>query len=164
MSAAIQVPVSRRATRSQIDFFLGQKQIAIVGVSRNPHDFTRMMYKEFRKRGYEVIPVNPASSEVEGAKCYPSLREAPPVSSVLLMTPPETTSVVAEDCIAAGVKQVWMYRAVGRGAVDENAAQRCREAGIDVIAGECPFMFFPRCGFPHNVHGLLRRILGSYPD
>lgn len=163
MSAAIQAPVFPHTTRSQIEAFLSQKRIAIVGVSRDPRDFTRMLFRDFQKRGYDAVAVNPAVADVDGAKCYANVREVPNVSAALLMTPAEATPAVVEDCIAAGIRQVWMYRATGRGAVDESAVERCREQGIDVIAGECPFMFFPKTGFPHNVHGLLRKIFGSYP-
>lgn len=163
MSAVIQLPVPRRATRSQIDAFLAHKRIAFVGVSRNPRDFSRMLFREFQKRGYEVIPVNPKLTNVDGIQCYSSLREAPNVPAVLLMTSPEVSSAVMDDCIAAGVKQVWMYGAAGKGAVDEGALERGREFGLDVIRGECPFMFFPKPGLPHNLHGFVRRILGTYP-
>ncbi len=80
-----------------------------------------------------------------------------------MMTPADVTERVAQECIDAGVKQIWMYRALGAGAVNADAVHKCREHGIDVIAGECPFMFLPHTGFIHRVHGFLRRIGGSLP-
>ena len=47
------------ALRARIDDFLSRKRLALVGVSRNPQDFTRSMFREFRRRGYDVVPVNP---------------------------------------------------------------------------------------------------------
>lgn len=150
-------------SRAQINEFLQQKRIAVVGVSRNPGDFTRKLYDEFQRRGYDLVPVNPAITELAGAKCYSSVRDVQPVSAVLLLTAPEISERVAEDCIAAGVRHVWMYRAMGQGAVSSKAVQLCRQQGINVIAGECPFMFFPDAGFIHRVHGWISRIAGSYP-
>ena len=164
MATTMQVHKLERTSRSQIDEFLAQKRIAVVGVSRNPRDFTRMLYREFQKRGYNVVPVNPGVAEIDGARCYENVRQIqPPVSAALLMTSSEITDRVVEDCLAAGVAHVWMYRASGRGAVSASAVEMCHARGVNVIAGECPFMFFPKTGFLHRGHGFIRKILGSYP-
>jgi hypothetical protein len=82
---------------------------------------------------------------------------------VLLMTAPAVTDVVVRDCAEAGIKRVWMYRAAGRGAVTAEAVRFCESSGMSVIPGECPFMFLPGGAWIHRVHGLVRKIAGSYP-
>jgi hypothetical protein len=52
---------------------------------------------------------------------------------------------------------------VGAGAVSRGAVEFCRSRGIRVIEGECPFMFLPNAGFPHQFHGFCRKLLGAYP-
>ena len=42
-----------------IEDFLSQKRIAMIGVSRNPKDFSAALFEGLRKRGYEMVPVNP---------------------------------------------------------------------------------------------------------
>jgi predicted CoA-binding protein len=79
------------------------------------------------------------------------------------MTSAPVAESVVRECAAAGVKRVWLYRAVGRGAVSEPAVQACKDAGIDVVIGECPFMFLPEPEFPHNLHVLIKRITFTYP-
>jgi predicted CoA-binding protein len=75
--------------RERIDDFLGQKRLAIVGVSREPNDFTRALFREFLTRGYDVAPVNPAITEMEGQHCFARLQEvAPPVDGAVLLTSP----------------------------------------------------------------------------
>lgn len=144
--------------------FLGQKRLAIVGVSQQPKDFSRAVFREFRNRGYEVVPVNPAAKEIEGQQCFGSVREVqPPVSSVLLMTPPAATEAVVRDCAGAGVERVWMFRGGGTGAVSPEAIRFCEANGIAVIPGECPFMFLPGASLIHRFHGFIRKITGSYP-
>jgi predicted CoA-binding protein len=161
MSASI---ATARATRADIDEFLARKRFAAVGLSRNPQDFTRKLIEEFERRGYEVVPVNPGASEIGGHACLTSVQEInPPVDAALLLTSPSTTDGVVRDCAAAGVTHVWMYRGGGQGAVSADAVAFCHERGMKVVAGECPFMFLPKTGFPHRVHGLVRKILGSYP-
>lgn len=144
--------------------FLGQKRLAIVGVSQQPGDFSRALYREFRNRGYEVVPVNPAATEIEGELCFANIRDVqPPVSSVLVMTPPAATETVVRDCAGAGVARVWMFRGGGQGAVNPEAVRFCEANGIAVIPGECPFMFLPRASLIHRFHGFIRKISGSYP-
>lgn len=153
------------ASLAEIREFLGRRRLAIVGVSRNPRDFTRSLFREFVTRGYEVVPVHPGIEEIEGQRCYARIQEiAPPVEAVLVLTPPAVTNEIAHDCVEAGVAQLWMYRATGAGAVSGEAIAYCEANGICVIAGECPFMFFPQTGFPHRVHGMVRRITGRYPQ
>ena len=144
--------------------FLGQKRIAVVGVSREPRDFSRSLFRELRERGYDAVPVNPDASEIEGQPCFARLQDvAPPVDGALLMTSPAITEKVVHDCAEAGVHRVWMYRATGAGAVAPAALQFCESNGISVVPGECPFMFLPNSAWFHRFHGLVKKIAGSYP-
>ena len=146
-----------------INDFLAQKRIAMVGVSRDPRDFSIMLFKELVRRGYDVVPVNPSMPEVLGRPCFARVQDIQPaVEGVLLMTTPGITDTVVSDCAEAGIKRVWMYRAGGTGAVSDKAVAFCRERGIEVVPGECPYMFFPHAGL-HRVHGFIRKITGHYP-
>ena len=150
--------------REQIDGFLAEKRIAIVGVSRTPNDFTRMMMKEFVSRGYDVVPVNPAVQELDGRRCYARVQDIlPPVKSALIMTPPGVTEQVVRDCAQAGVKQVWLHKGVGPGAASEAAINYCHEHGMGVIPGFCPFMFFEQTPWFHRAHVFLLRLGGNFP-
>lgn len=141
--------------------FLGQRRFAFVGVSRNPSDFSRSVFRGFTARGYDVIPVNPSMEAVENRPCHRSILDiTPPVEAVFLMTPPALTERVARECADAGVRMVWMHRGVGQGAVSPEALAFCRVHGIDVVAGECPYMFLQNTGMLHRIHGFLRRLLG----
>ncbi len=152
------------ATRKDIDDFLGQKRLAVVGVSRNGRDFTRSLFRELQGRGYDVVPVNPNLREVDGVPCFPHIRDvSPPVEGALLLTSPAVTEQVVEECAQAGIGRVWMFRAAGAGAVSRDALRFCASKGIRVVDGECPFMFLPATGWFHRMHGLIRRLLGRYP-
>ena len=147
-----------------IEDFLAQKRIAMIGISRNPKDFSAVLFEEFRKRGYDMVPVNPNVREVMGQPCFAHVQEIqPPVDGALLMTTAEVTDTVIADCAAAGIRRVWMYRAGGKGAVGEKAVAFCQEHGIQVVPGQCPFMFLPGTGGVHKFHGVIRKIFGTYP-
>jgi predicted CoA-binding protein len=151
-------------TRNAIDELLGVKRLAVVGVSRNPKDFTRRLFREMRSRGYDLVPVHPEAAEVEGVPAVARVADAsPPVDAALLLTKPAVTGEVVRQCHAAGIRRIWMYRAVGAGAVNPQAVDFCQTNGMTLVAGECPFMFLPGSGFPHNFHASCRKLLGSYP-
>ena len=146
------------ACLEEIQDFLAQKRIAVVGASRNPKDFNSAVFREFRQRGYEAVPVNPHTGEIEGTRCYDSVGEiAPPVDAALLLTKPEVTETVVNDCARAGIGRVWMYRA------DPASIEFCRRKGIRVIAGYCPFMFLPKAAWVHRMHGFVMKITRAYP-
>jgi hypothetical protein len=154
-----------KATLSEIESFLATKRIAVVGVSRNPADFSRLLWGELRKRDYELIPINPFAEEIDGLQSYKSILDVKPVpQAALLMTRPDATEVVSRDCVEAGVEKIWMYRAIGSGAVSEKAVDYCRAAGLEVIDGHCPFMFLPNAGLVHSLHAAIAKFTGGYPQ
>jgi predicted CoA-binding protein len=151
-------------TLTQIDDFLGRKRLAMVGVSRHPKDFSRSLFEELRRRGYDMVPVNPDVAEVEGQRCYARVGDiVPPVQGALLMTKPAVTEEVVRECQSAGIQAIWMYRATGKGSVNSSAAEFCSSHGMTLVAGECPFMFLPETAWIHRLHGLCRKLTGSYP-
>lgn len=152
------------ATMDRIQEFLGHKRFAMVGVSRRPEDFSRSLFGEFLRRGYETIPVNPDTPEIAGRRCFAHITEIqPPVEDALLMTAPAATDAVVRECAQAGVKRVWMFRGGGQGSVSEDALRFCEAHSIQVIPGECPYMFLPGGSLVHRLHGFVRKITGSYP-
>ena len=144
--------------------FLAQKRIAVVGVSRNPKDFNNSLFRDLRAAGYDAVPVNPLVKEVDGLRCFDRVQAiAPPVDGVLIMTRPDVTASIVRDCLEAGVKRVWMYRAAGPGAVSQSATEFCEKNGIRVVAGRCPYMFLPNTAWFHRLHGFLVKLAGKYP-
>jgi len=152
------------ASLELIEEFLAQKRIAVVGVSRNPTDFNRRLFQEFRQRGYDAVPVNPQAAEIDGQRCFARVQEiAPPVDGALLMTPPRITEQVVRDCAEAGIRRIWIYSAVGKGAVSQAAVDFCQASGLKAIVGLCPYMFFPNAAFFHRLHGFFLKLSGRYP-
>ncbi len=151
-------------TREDVDGFLKHKRLAMVGVSRDPKDFSRGLFRDLRRRGYDMVAVNPQLAELEGEKCFARVRDiTPPVDGALLMTPPRVTEDIVQECAAVGIRRVWMHRGGGTGAVSEQAIEFCRQKGMRVVAGHCPYMFLPGTAFFHRVHGFFMKLTGGYP-
>jgi predicted CoA-binding protein len=147
-----------------IQDFLAQKRIAVVGVSRDPKDFSRGLLRTLRERGYDAVAVNPQLESIENAPCFARLEDiTPPVDGVLAMTSPAVTDELVRQCAELGIPRVWMYRAGGSGAVSPQAVEFCEEHGIKVVPGECPYMFLSHAGWFHRFHGLIKKISGGYP-
>lgn len=144
--------------------FLSAKRIAVVGVSRDQGDFSRLVLRELAKRGYEVVAVHPGMSEVEGVPCFAHVHDVwPPPEAALLMTSPHVTEQVVRDCARAGVRQVWMHRGSGgSGAASESALAFCQARGILAVRDLCPFMALPGAGFAHRLHAYFRRTLARH--
>lgn len=53
---------------NDIHDFLVLRRIALVGVSRDPKDFSRVLFREMCDKGYDMVPVNPALTD--GGKCW----------------------------------------------------------------------------------------------
>jgi predicted CoA-binding protein len=151
-------------TRAEIEEFLAHRRLALVGVPRNPQEFGNHLYRDLRRLGYEAIPVNPGAQTIEGDRCYPRVQEiAPRVDAALLLTAPGLNERIAADCAEAGVKRIWFYGVGDRSAENARAIAFCRDRGIAVIPGFCPYMFLPGAAFYHRMHGFFARLAGACP-
>jgi len=147
-----------------IDEFLKQKRFALVGVSRFSDDLSRTIFKEFTRRGYDVVPVNPHALEIEGKRCVAQVQDiTPPVTAALLMTSKEMADRVLLDCFKAGITLVWVFGIAGPQDISPHAQTICEKHGIALIPGYCPYMFIPDAGFFHRAHGWASKLTGAYP-
>lgn len=110
------------------------RTIAMVGLSGNPFRPSHFAAIYMLAEGYRVIPVNPREQEILGQRCYPSLRDIPePVEIVDIFREPKAVPGIVEEAIAVGAKAIWMQL----GVINEAAAQRAKEAGLEVVMDAC---------------------------
>jgi predicted CoA-binding protein len=146
-----------------IQAFLACRRLALVGVSRDPKDFSRVLFRDLAQRGYDVVPINPLATEIERRPSYPSVQGlAQPVDAAMLLTAPEQSLGAVRDCLDAGVRRVWFHRGMGPGSASPAALRLCRERGAEVVSGECLYMHLVPSALPHRVHGFFRH-LGRQP-
>ncbi len=151
-------------TLKQIDDFLALKRIAVVGVSRNPKELSYTLWQELRQRRYDAVPVNPSTTEIDGKRAYASVGDIdPPVEGALIMTTAAVAEQVIEDCATAGIRKVWLYKGLGGGATSAATIAAAERRGLDVVAGHCPYMFLPGTPVFHGLHGVGKKLTGSYP-
>ncbi len=116
------------------EILLSAKTIASVGLSSNQEKESYGIVSYLKEQGYRIIPVNPTATEIMGEKVYPDLESIPEkVDVVQVFRKPEDVPPVVESAIKIGAKVVWMQE----GVVHEEAAQKARAAGLQVVMDAC---------------------------
>ena len=147
-------------TQKDIQNFLAQKSLAVIGVSRNKNEFANSAYRLLKSRGYTVYPVNPYTEHIEDDKCYPSIKSLPePVDGALVMLPPQKTMQVLPEIAEAGIKNIWLQQRTD----SPQAIQFCKDRKINVVYGECIMMFSEPLDFPHRLHRWGKKVFGLLP-
>ncbi|MFI4977265.1 MAG: CoA-binding protein [Solirubrobacterales bacterium] len=150
--------------RQAAEEFLGQRRIAVAGVSRDAKQPANLIYRRLRDTGHEVFAVNPNAEEVEGDRAYRAVTAIPGgVDGVVIVTTPEVADGVVVDCVSAGVPRVWLHRGLGPGSISESAIAYCREHGVSVIPGGCPNMFGATADPGHRCLQVMLRLTGKIP-
>jgi len=146
-----------------INHFVEDKNLALIGVSRNRQKFGNALLKELTNLGYTIYPVHPELEHAEGAKCYHSIDELPEnVENLLLVVQPKATEEIVEGLNSGKIKRVWMHKGMGSGCSSIKAISTCKEKGIDVVYGFCPMMFLSNSGM-HRFHLWMRKTFGKTP-
>lgn len=152
------------ATAAAVDAFLSTPRVAFVGLSSDEADFSHAVYRAWAATGVELVPVHPTAEVLEGHPVARTVGEIePPVEAVYVMVNASRSADVVRDAISAGARRVWLHSAGVQGAVSDEAVALCREAGIDVVDGQCPMMFLKGAGFGHRLHRLFKQITGTLP-
>jgi predicted CoA-binding protein len=112
------------------------RHIAVVGLSPKTNRPSHQVARALQGFGYHIIPIRPAVDEVLGEKAYASLRDVPgPIDLVDVFRAPDRIGPIIDDCIAIGVKAVWLQD----GVINEAEALRARAAGMTVVMNRCTY-------------------------
>ncbi len=134
------------------------KRIAMVGLSSNAFRPSHFAAIYMISEGYDVTPVNPREREVLGRKSFASLREVPgPLEIVDIFREPAAVPAIVDEAIAGGAKVIWMQL----GVVHEEAAERARNAGLEVVMDRCVKIEHARFFGGLSTLGLNTGVIGS---
>ena len=134
------------------------RRIAMVGLSSNPFRPSHFAAVYLMAEGYDVTPVNPRESEVLGRRCYPTLAGVPgPIEVVDIFREPAAIPEIVEQAIAMQAKVIWMQL----GVIHDEAAQRARDAGLEVVMDRCMKIEHARFFGGLNTIGLNTGVISS---
>jgi uncharacterized protein len=135
----------------------------VIGVSRSEKEFSRRLFRDLIQRGYDAVPVNPETPELDGRRCFARVQEVTPaVAGAIIMLRPEELEHAVYDCAEAGVKRVWIPLGVSRAPLGVATLLFCAKSGMVVISGFCPYMFLKNAGFVHRFHGFFATRAKTY--
>ncbi len=122
---------------------------AVVGLSTNPRRDALGVAGLLRRLGHTIIPIHPLAEAVFGETGYRCLADVPDGTTVDVVdcfVNSQRVGAVVDEAIAErvrlGVRAVWLQLRV----VDEAAAARAREAGLEVVMDACPAIEARRLG------------------
>ncbi len=114
------------------------RTIAMVGASGNPLRPSYTVFSYLRRQpGYDVVPINPTLSEIDGVRAFPSLtayaaeRGVPDVVDVF-RKPSELVALVRE-AIAIRAPALWLQY----GVTNDEAIALADAAGLAVVVDRC---------------------------
>lgn len=114
---------------------------AVVGLTNNPARVAPSIARFLRDElSMQIIPVSLDAQEVMGEQGYSKLADIPgPVDVVDCFVNSSKVGDIVDQAIEIGAKAIWMQL----GVIDQDAAQRAKRAGLDVVMNTCPKIEYP---------------------
>ena len=116
---------------------------AVVGLTRHEYRAAHSVAAFLQAKGMRIVPVNPLAESVLGEKGYAHLSDIEfPIDVVDIFRRSDKAGHHVDEAIAINARCVWLQL----GVVDEQAARRAQDAGLDVVMDACPKIEWPRYG------------------
>ena len=145
-------------TKSVIDLILSQQTIAVVGVSRKNGKFSNILFENLRRKGYQVIPINPNADTIGGVKCLKTVELLPAeVSTLVVVTPKSTTESTVAAAIQKGITNIWIQN----GCETPSAIELAKRGKVNLVHNACVLMYANPTGI-HKFHKCIAQWTGSY--
>ena len=112
--------------------------IAVVGLSANPARASHNVFLDMKRRGFNVVGVNPglAGQEIGGAPVYARLADVPgPIAIVDVFRNSEDAAYAVDEALALAPlpRAIWLQLGVRNDA----AARRAEAKGVKVVMDRC---------------------------
>ncbi len=108
--------------------------IAIVGATDHPEKFGSIIYRNLKRKGYHVVPVNPSRTSVHGDPCFASVADLPVKPDIVnFVTQPEITLRVLNECLSRNLMNVWIQP----GAANAEVILFLKAHSFNWLANEC---------------------------
>ena len=146
-------------TNQPIQDFLAQKKIAVAGVSRKKLKFGNALFKELKKKDYDVYPINPHLQEYENQKCYESVLALPEdVTGLVINTKSDVSKELLQQANEKGIKHIWLQQ----GSANKQLLSNLPNGDSNVISKQCLLMFVNVEGI-HGFHKWINKVVGILP-
>ena len=119
------------------------RRVAVLGVSNRVDRPSLKVFKFWRERGVDAVPVNPnlASQEIEGCCVMPDLSSiAQPVDMVDVFRDSSFLPEITDQVIALKVPVLWTQL----GVMHTEAEKKALANGVSLVVNKCPAQEIPR--------------------
>ena len=108
--------------------------VAVVGATDDPTKYGSVIYRDLKRKGFDVWPVSRSRSSVDGDPTYPSLGELPEAPTIVnIVVPPSQALRVLQEAHGLGYMNVWLQP----GAEDPEVLRYVQENGFTYLANAC---------------------------
>jgi predicted CoA-binding protein len=108
--------------------------VAVVGATDNPMKYGYVIYRDLKRKGYQVFAVNPNRTHVDGDKAYPTLEKLPEKPTIVnIVVPPSVTIRILRQCVDEGLDNIWIQP----GAESPESLAFVQEHGLNYLANAC---------------------------
>ncbi|RMF68057.1 MAG: CoA-binding protein [Calditrichaeota bacterium] len=108
--------------------------IAVVGATDDPAKYGSVIYRDLKRKGYTVYPVNPNRNTVDGDPAFATLADLPVKPTIVnFVVPPPVTLKILRTCLEMGLKNVWLQP----GAESPAVLRFLQENGFNYLANAC---------------------------
>ena len=111
------------------------RNIAVVGMSRDPAKAAHSVPKYMMERGFNIIPVNPMASEILGRRTYSYVSDIKSQEDIIdVFRPSKDVYPVVEDSIKKpGISVIWLQEGIH----NMEAEKIALDNKIDVVFNRC---------------------------
>jgi len=122
-------------TDEEIRKFYIFRNIAVVGMSRDPAKEAHSVPKYMIERGYNIIPVNPLASEILGRRTYSRVSDIKSQVDIIdIFRPSNDVLPVVEDSIKKhGISVIWLQEGIH----NVEAEKIALDNKIEVVFNRC---------------------------
>lgn len=119
---------------AEIKQIFSLKNVAVVGMSKNPEKAAHYVPKYLSEQGYNILPINPTTNEILNKKSYPSVTDVTePIDIVDVFRPSDEVLPVVKDAIKMKPKVIWLQEGIH----NDEAEELARKEGIKVVFNRC---------------------------
>jgi len=106
--------------------------VVVLGASKNPAKHSNKAVRAYLKKGYEVYPVNPNETTIEGLKVYPSISDIPvEIDRVTIYLPPQVVLQMLDEIAPKKPRELFL----NPGSESPEVLEKAKALGLAPILG-----------------------------
>ncbi|MCX6250064.1 MAG: CoA-binding protein [Bacteroidetes bacterium] len=149
-----------KTSRKTIESFLEPRKMAIAGVSRDPKKFGNVAFTGLKEKGFDLYPIHPSASGINGTICYKDITSlSPGIKNLLILTSRRNTFGIVKEAVDSGITSIWIQQM----SETKEAIDYANSKGVNLVTGQCILMWTdPVKGF-HKFHKNVKKFFGALP-